>query len=181
MRKKMGFAVEMFFDEKSEENLFQLQHALKSHGLPSLMLEEGGRPHLSLGVYAELDTERADVLLKEFCARERRFKVFLGFLGTFISKENVIFTAPVMNDSLRTMHLRFHQAFKEFAKAAWPHYLPGNWQPHCTLAIDLADEDFVSVFSAIKEDFQPREATVASIGLVAFRPIELLSAYPLLT
>jgi 2'-5' RNA ligase len=176
----MGFAIEMFFDEQTEDALMDIQRRLQKKGLPAFMLAEGGRPHLSLCAYAELDAARADALLKEFCARERRFKVFLGFLGTFISKENVIFAAPAMNEPLRTIHLRFHQAFKEAVKSAWHPYLPGNWQPHCTLAIELAEQDYLNAFKAIREEFRPLEATVASIGLVAFRPIAQLSTYPLL-
>ena len=177
----MGYAVEMFFDDHTEKILVHIQQRLKEKGLPSFMLAEGVKPHLSLCVYDDLDAVRAEALVKDFCARERRFKVFLGFFGTFVSGENVIFAAPVMNEPLRTIHLRFHQAFKETAKSAWPYYLPGNWQPHCTLAVELDEHEYLDVFKSIRDDFKPMEATLESIGLVKFRPVELVSEYPLQT
>jgi 2'-5' RNA ligase len=175
----MAYSFEMYFDKRSEEMLLRIQQKLKAGGLPSFMLAEGGRPHISLCVYDDLDPVRAEAALRGFCAKENRFKVRLDFIGTFISKENVVFVAPPLTDELRTIHLRFLQAFKDLEKSAWPHYLPGSWQPHCTMGLEISESEFGKVFTAIRENFQPMEATVESIGLVRFRPLELMFQYPL--
>jgi 2'-5' RNA ligase len=175
----MGYAVEMFFDGRTEDTLTRLQHRLTEKGLPSPVVADGQKPHLSLCVYDDLDAGRTDVLLKEFCAQEKRFGLRLGILGTFLTTENVIFAAPALTEALRTMHLRFHRAFQELAGTAWSYYLPGNWQPHCTLAFELPEPQFHDVFRVIRNEFKPMEATIESIGLVRFKPTKILMEYEL--
>src|SRR5256885_1738512 len=51
----------------------------------------------------------------------------------------VVFLAPDVNAGLLDAHAGCHQRLGAFGREAWPHYAPGVWVPHCTLAMDMAD------------------------------------------
>lgn len=52
----MGYAVEMFFDEDSENRIRQFFKLLYDLGLAKTMYELESRPHISLAVYSEIDS-----------------------------------------------------------------------------------------------------------------------------
>src|SRR4051812_18091288 len=58
----MGFAVEMYFDEKTEKTLRDLRKVLSDAGVRPVLDEIGDRPHISLAVFSQVDI---DVLLEE--------------------------------------------------------------------------------------------------------------------
>ncbi|MCK5155751.1 MAG: 2'-5' RNA ligase family protein [Spirochaetales bacterium] len=175
----MGFAFEMFFDSKSEEKITSIWEKLIARNLPSFMLENNCKPHISLSVYNNLGIETAKKNLFKFCSEHNCFNLFLGFIGTFVSNENVIFIAPSMTENLINIHKDFHAKFSYLQDSGWDYYLPNKWQPHCTMAIEISKEQYINSFNTIRENFNPIEITVEAIGLVGFRPIKLIQEYKL--
>ena len=52
------------------------------------------------------------------------------------------------------------------------YYLPGNWVPHCTVAIDLSATEVIEAVVYCREAFQPISGQFREIGLVEFRPVK---------
>ena len=79
-----------------------------------------------------------------------------------------------MTEELRHIHQDFHDRLQARGFPAWEHYRPGSWQPHCTMAIGVAESAYLDAFATIRAGLRPLAATVESMGLVEFRPARLL-------
>ena len=171
----MGYAIELFYDDASERAVLGIWDGLGAAlGRPSLS-ELGARPHVSLAVYGDgLDTKGFPERLREFARSIDPFDFKLNSLGTFPGREGVVFLAPVVTHRLLEVHGRFHEVFSKHENAGMGYYLPGNWVPHCTVAIDLSAHEVTEAIAYGREAFQPISGRFQEIGLVEFRPVKEL-------
>lgn len=169
----MGYAIELFYDDASERAVRDIWDGLGTAlGQPSLS-ELGARPHVSLAVYGDgLDTSGFPGRLLEFARSIDPFDFVLSSLGTFAGREGVVFLAPVVTQRLLEVHARFHEVFSKHDNAGMGYYLPGNWVPHCTVAIDLPAAEVTDAIAYGREVFQPISGQFLEIGLVEFRPVK---------
>lgn len=169
----MGYAIELFYDEASDQAVREVWDGLGTAlGKPSLS-ELGARPHVSLAVYGDaLDTTGFPERLLEFARSIDPFNFKLSSLGTFPGQEGVVFLAPVITRRLLAVHERFHDVFSKHDNAGMGYYLPGHWVPHCTVAIDLSAAEVTEALSCCREVFQPISGRFLEIGLVEFRPVK---------
>ena len=176
----MGYAVELFFDDKSEKAVRRIWDGLGENlGKPSLS-ELGARPHVSLAVYDDsLDTTGFPERFREFAKSMAPFEFNLSSVGTFPGDEGVVFLAPVVTRQLLDVHQRFHEVFSEHENAGMGYYLPGNWVPHCTVAIDLPAAEVREAVGYCREAFRPISGRFQEIGLVEFRPVKELCTFKL--
>ncbi|MXX04776.1 MAG: 2'-5' RNA ligase family protein [Gemmatimonadetes bacterium] len=171
----MGYAIELFYDDASEQAVRHIWDGLgRVLGQPSLS-ELGARPHVSLAVYGDaLDTTGFPERLLEFARSIDPFDFTLSSLGTFPGQEGVVFLAPVVTRRLLEVHAQFHEVFSKHENAGMGYYLPGNWVPHCTIAIDLWAAEVIEAVAYGREAFQPISGRYREIGLVEFRPVKEL-------
>jgi len=170
----MPYSIEMHFDAESEARIRSLWDRMIESGLPSSMVEEIRKPHLSLIVYERIDAAAAGRLMSDISSCINRFPLRFVFIGAFKSPENVIFLGPVIDDSLFSVHKCVNGKFSEYEAQAWPCYLPNAWQPHCTVAMKIPNDRFIECCALIHESFQPFEAMVESIALAEFPPLKFL-------
>ena len=171
----MGYAIELFYDEASERAVRDIWDGLGTAlGQPSLS-ELGARPHVSLAVYGDgLDTNGFPERLLEFARSIDSFDFTLSSLGTFPGQEGVVFLAPVVTRRLLEVHAQFHEVFSNHDDAGMGYYLPGNWVPHCTVAINLPAAEVIEAVAYGREAFQPISGRFQEIGLIEFRPVKEL-------
>ena len=120
---------------------FEISGTVWARPWGNLRLSElGARPHVSLSVYGDgLDTNGFPERLLEFARSIDPFDFTLSSLGTFPGQEGVVFLAPVVTRRLLEVHARLPRGvFEAHNNTGMGHYLPGNWVPHCTVAIDLS-------------------------------------------
>ena len=67
----------------------------------------------------------------------------------------------------------------QFAEELCAYYAPGAWVPHCTLEMDLPDENVPKVIELCSDLDLPTEAHLVEVGLVEFRPLKELMSFPL--
>ncbi|WP_425568669.1 2'-5' RNA ligase family protein [Nonomuraea antimicrobica] len=104
--------------------------------------------------------------------------VDLYVLGTFPRNEGTLFLTATVTADLLACHARVHTALADEAVEHWSHYLPGNWVPHCTLALGL---DSVGRTTAIGllHDYQPVTATITATGITdTRRPSSIVLQHP---
>jgi 2'-5' RNA ligase len=131
-------------------------------------------PHVSLAVYEAFDPEPLARMLEQFAEHRHALAVRLSSIGLFPGPLSVLFAAPVVSADLLSVHRDFHRA-AAFAEAAyWSHYLPGNWVPHVTLGERLNPEEAAAAISGAIDFFRPVVASLHSISLVRFPPVEVL-------
>ncbi|MEV2267878.1 2'-5' RNA ligase family protein [Nonomuraea africana] len=94
---------------------------------------------------------------------ESRPTLKLSSLGLFPGAEGVLFLGATVTHELLTFHNRVHAALANQSIKHWPCYLPGNWVPHCTLAVGLKREEVMRA-TELLHDFAPIVAVVSAIG-----------------
>jgi hypothetical protein len=75
--------------------------------------------------------------------------LLLSSLGVFPGPGSVAFLGAVLTPALLDLHQRTHRALAGVAQAAWEHYAPDHWVPHCTLATAVAPEQMGAVLTAV--------------------------------
>ncbi len=180
----MGYAVELFYDDESDRAVRRIWDGLGAMLERPSLSELGARPHVSLAVYSDeladcLDMAGFEEILREFAQLATSFEFKLSSVGTFPGGEGVVFLAPVVTRQLLAFHARFHDAFSRHRDAAAPYYRPGQWVPHCTVAIDLAPSEVTKAVDYCREAFRPICGRFEEIGLIEFRPVKELVAVKL--
>lgn len=158
------YAVVLYFDEDTEDQLLALWAALDVHGVDSAARTYGAgyRPHLTLTIVDVPDADYLVEALEEPLADVVGLPVTLASLGFFVPSPCPAYLAVTPTSHLLTLHQQVYDALEDLP--CWDHYLPGGWMPHCTLAmrVDLTSP----VAHVVSRTALPIHATVASAHLV---------------
>ena len=138
----MQYAIELYFDEVTEQKLFNLAKRVADEKLSTKFLEWKTRPHLTLACFNDVDEEKCIKLLKEFAISHKRMPAYITSVGMFTDTKT-IFVSPMMNSSMFQFHRELHEYLNDFDKKGWDWYCPDRWVPHCTIALTREDEDSV--------------------------------------
>lgn len=175
----MPFAIEMFFDAKSEEMVRGIWRILHEKNISSYMFTSGSRPHITLSVLNSIDMLEFSQKLKTFAEESNSLEMKFGSIGAFPGAEGVLFLSPTVTYGLLKLHESFHNVFDCYKKEVWNYYLPGLWVPHCTLAIDLHKNNLPLAMECVLDNYQPINARIEEIGIVEFRPVKHHISYEL--
>lgn len=91
--------------------------------------------------------------------------IIFASLGIFPGDEGVLFLAPVVTARMIAVNDAVHTALQQGELPTWPHYWPGRWIPHCTLALHTTAESRARAVSALAM-FTAFQARVTGVGLV---------------
>jgi 2'-5' RNA ligase len=93
-------------------------------------------PHISFAVYDSPEVTEAMAVAAMRHLAEGRTPIELRFdrIRSFAGSPLVLWADPEPKDTLLEMHLQVHSTIDPVL--CRPHYRPGNWIPHCTLAIN---------------------------------------------
>jgi 2'-5' RNA ligase len=175
----MGFAVEIYFDEKTEQSLRSLRKTLSDAGIRPVLDEIGDRPHISLAIFSQVDV---DVLMEEmekFSAETSSMPITLSAIGAFATADAVLFLTPAITQELMDVHWDFHQMLGDLKMHPHAYYQPDRWVPHSTIAQNVQEEMVGKGFDVLRKSFKPITGKLVEMGLVRFRPVENLGVYPL--
>jgi 2'-5' RNA ligase len=161
---QVAHAVEMYFDDQADAAVRKVWQLLADAGLPSLATwtHRRHRPHASLAVAESL--AGADLAPLRSVLRAPQPTLQLYVLGTFPGYEGVLFLGVAVTADLLAFHREVHAALGGQAVQHWPHYLPGNWVPHCTLAEGLDKATAAHAFGLLY-GYEPITATVSAVGI----------------
>jgi 2'-5' RNA ligase len=136
----MLYAVELYFNKETEEKIMRLPQGLAEKGLSTRYLEWKTRPHITLGLFNNIDLEKCDKLLKEFAKEVTSLPAHLSSIGIF-NNSRCIFLSPVVTRELLQLHLNFHNIFSFCDHSGYEYYLPDSWVPHCAVMLGDSDND----------------------------------------
>jgi len=176
---RMGFAVEMYFDEKTEKTLRDLRKTLSDAGIRPVLDEIGDRPHISLAVFSQVDVDELSVELEKFAAETKAMPITLSAIGAFATADAVLFLTPAITQDLMDVHWEFHQMLGELKMHPHAYYQPDRWVPHSTIAQNVQEEMVGKGFDVLRKSFKPISGKLEEMGLVRFRPVESLGVFPL--
>jgi 2'-5' RNA ligase len=164
------FAVECYFDSKTETGIRKLWADLASANINSRMVEVGARPHITLTV-ADCDVPAALIgRLEEFVGARTRFRIRFGSVGLFPNERGVMFLAPQASVELINLQVDWFAEILPLHLPVWEYYGATDWTPHCTLAIGLHPDRLIDALSVCKTMEFPLEAEICEIGLIRNPP-----------
>jgi len=175
----MGFAVEMYFDEKTEKALRDLRRVLTDAGVRPVLDEMGDRPHISLAVFSQVDVEELLEEVEKFADETKALPITLSAIGAFATADAVLFLTPAITQDLMDVHWDFHQMLGDLKMYPHAYYQPDRWVPHSTIAQNVQEELVGKSFDILRKSFKPISGKLVEMGLVRFRPVESLALYQL--
>ena len=167
----MPYAFELALDPASAAVVRRAWRELADAGI-GYVATSGARPHVTLGIWDGLDLERAEAELARFAAETSSVQLTFASVGLFPGV--AVFLAPTVTVELLALHTAFHRRFARLGQAAWEHYRPGAWVPHCTLATDLEPDRFGDALAIAARAPLPLESGLVEVGIVEFRPVKQL-------
>lgn len=175
----MGYAIELNLSQDSAARVVEVWERLARASINSMRLDLGAQPHISLAVCEELDPALLREDLRRFAESTRPLSLALSSAGAFPTAEGVVYLAPVVTQELLEVHRRFHGLLRERGIEPVEYYRPGNWVPHCTVALGVAPDKMGAAMELClrSEAFGPVE--LDEVSLIEFLPVGELYAYPL--
>lgn len=163
----MQYAIELYYDKKTEEQLFNLAKCVADAGLSTKFMEWKTRPHLTLACFNDVDEGKCIELLKSFAQIHKKMPAHIASVGMF-NDTKTIFASPMMNESMYQFQRELHERMKDFDTKGWEWYCPDRWMPHCTLALTQEDSEevFYKASDLILHKFQKLAGDFVAIGLV---------------
>jgi 2'-5' RNA ligase len=166
----MPFAIELFFDNKSDMAVQKLGQGLEKEKIPTIFSKLGSTPHVSLAVFEQYDPDRLHYLLKNLASRFSPVPFRLSSLGTFPGGEGVLFLAPVVTSWILEIHRCLHQALDKVIEGNWGYYFPGVWVPHCTLSIHLTAKKLARGMEILRAKGFSVQGHYNRLALIEFNP-----------
>jgi 2'-5' RNA ligase len=174
----MPFSVELNFDPAAEARVRALWRELADAGLCTLLPDIGARPHLSVSVYDTADPDRLRQAVERVARRSRQFELHLKAVGVFPGGGHAVYLVPTVTLDLLRLHQAFHAEAGPLGIAPWPHYLPGSWVPHCTVALEMPAERIPAIVERCLSGGALGPATVREISVIEFRPVRTHACVP---
>lgn len=177
----MPYSIGFYFDQETESLIRRMWAILAELKLADYYHVSGNRPHITLGIFEEIDLDQVKSELDIFRVTLKKFSISFQQIGLFSGSESTVFWGPVVTRDLLKSHLQIHQLIgktKEIPSSSY--YLPGNWIPHCGLAMQITKRKNVSrIIEACQSLPNPAKAMVTEIGMIKFKPVEHLFSFHL--
>lgn len=162
----MNYAIELVFDDESQQIIDNLRSELSKNGVHDEAVKLN---HVSIGDYKTDNIEELKKKVTEFSKTIKPFELSLVSVGTFMTKENVIFLEPIMTDELFDVHKRFIEYMKDFDGVLNPYYDINKWMPHCTISIRLSDQELFKGIELLKDIINlPIKVKVEKIDIINY-------------
>lgn len=168
----IGYAVELYFDAEGEERIRRLWRGLATVGISDVLEKSGGRPHISLAVFGDVEVGRLQEVVEGFAQELPPLRVNLASVGTFPTPEGVVFLAPVVSRALLALHESFSERLAVHKLVAQPYYRAGRWVPHCTVGQSLASGQITAAVEFCRYADVYGRYDLVEMGMVEFRPVK---------
>jgi 2'-5' RNA ligase len=159
------YAVELYLEDKYADRIKSLWQRLANKDISTTMLENGCQPHITLGVFGDLDVDVSINLLDPFFDMVQVPGVDFAVLGCFPATK-VLHCTPTVTNPLLAVHSQIHEVISPVVSNPVFYYQPGHWVPHCTIAIDLTVETLTQAFDDVLGDWQPFQSRFQAVALV---------------
>lgn len=173
----MIYAAELLFDLETESRILDIWSELRNRGLSSSMFDVGAKPHVTIAVWESVDDlPSLQKAIADFAGSTPPLPMQLTSVASFITSPGVVFLAPTPTREIIDFHRDFHDFLGDFPATS---YLPIHWEPHCTVAIDLAPERVAPAMEVCKAGGEWIKGSFTRITLISHPPTTHLAEFRL--
>jgi len=159
----------LFLDSETESTIRRFWSILRTRGYSSPLLRSGGKPHLTLAIWENLEPDLILDDIARFAKTHRVFPVTFSSIATFGAESGTVFLGPVFTPSLIIVHNHLYSIFSEVSELSLDYYRPGSWVPHCSLTLGLPAAQVPQAINACMDIINlPIRGWVNEIGLLTF-------------
>jgi len=178
----MLYAVGLNFNLATDNLILNIWKQLAETGLADYLQISGNHPHITLGIFEDLDVEKTKLELELFTKSLAPFPLSFQQIGIFPSPKVAVFWGPVVTDKLLKLHSNLYKQLSKFgSQPDFDFYKPGHWIPHCALAMEIEDDSKVlEIIDVCRSLPNPHDVMIEEIGFISIRPILPIVIYPLL-
>ena len=168
MGKSVGrFAVVLGLDVSAAAAVRELRLQLGLPRVSDSSTETEVLPHVTLASCSGLDLELFRPFAAEIAAASGPLPCTLASIGLFPTAEGVLFLAPAISADLVQMQLAVFERLRQIGAAIEPYWTPGQWVPHCTLAIGVPPETIANALRQAMAEFQPIAGQLVRLSVFA--------------
>lgn len=170
------YAIILKFDKKSENQIRKIINKINR----KLGTDYSIPPHVTLGVFQTNDFSKYSSDFDDYASELINGEVTFASIGQFIPK--VLYLAPIMNEVLLQNHdvvsrMIYKSNITDENPKNYEYYLKNEWQPHCTLAMNLDEKTLITAMKTIIKTFTPITAKIKTVAVVECNPYFELSEY----
>ena len=178
----MFYAIGLNFNVATDNLILNIWKQLAETGLADYLQTSGNHPHITLGIFEDIDVEKTKRELVSFTKSLAPFLLSFQQIGIFPSPKVAVFWGPVVTQSLLELHSNLYKQLSEFGgQPDFDFYKPGHWVPHCALAMEIEDTSKVlEIVEVCRSLPNPHNVMIGEIALISIRPIIPLAKFPLL-
>jgi 2'-5' RNA ligase len=177
----LRFAIVLELDDVASAAVRQITQRVATVAPDSATSVASVTPHVTLAACRNLDVERFRPMLAELAARTPIIATTLASLGVFPTAEGVIFLAPAIAQGLVELQLGVLTRLQDLGAEVEPYWLPGQWVPHCTVAIGVSSERMSTAVGRAYEAFHPIAASLTRLSTVEIESSQLFYSFALIT
>jgi 2'-5' RNA ligase len=134
-------------------------------------------PHVTLAIYNNVPLNRIRKALSEVIAVAAPLRLTFTGLRLFENAPLVLWAEPSTSEALAGVHAKVHACIEPVL--CHPHYRPGTWVPHCTLASQIRPEDRARAAAFAARQVQAFEVVFDVADCVSFPPVTIIDERPL--
>ncbi len=176
----MDYAVLLHFDPQTEEKLQSVVDRLVAAGVSPVYRDMNMRPHLTITTFSAPDISPVHRTLAISARKWQSFPIRLASIGLFPTQPGVLFYAPIVDETLLTVHRELHESLASYCDEFSPLYQESNWVAHCTLALELSLTDMQKGIEVLAKDFEPIDARFSELTVFACCPFRDIASFPLI-
>jgi len=173
----MPYAVVFYLDARASEPIRQIIRELAEKDIAPYMYSRSVPPHVTLAIYDDMDCRTCEEKIAKLASQTATIALDFSFLGFFHTENPVIFLGPTPTRRLISIHRQVHKLLVENGTQPWELYQPGNWVPHCSLAVDFPPENTEPAAAICRQIALPLSIQVTSLGVIQFEPVQTLYHY----
>jgi 2'-5' RNA ligase len=158
--------ISAWFDLETEENIRGLWRVLADAGLARALFDGPYRPHVTLGVYHEVDVSELIAALRPQLLSIRPIPIRFAGLGAFLNDPPALCLSVTQSRALNELHSRVHDLFAVLGRGPVAHYLPDAWNPHCTIALELPGRTLPQAVELLSTMALPRGGVIDRVGVI---------------
>lgn len=166
----MSFAAVLYIDGRTSNSIGEIWHQQAKENISPFILEQGYRPHITLGACEDLSLEECEAELASFAAGIEPFTVEMPYIGLFPHKNGAVFLGITVTEQLLAFQKSFHDMFGRQGATINELFAPGKWIPHCTLAYHESPEKDLRAVQIIRDLALPITATCDRLAVIEFPP-----------